>query len=150
MEYEEVLKHLAPCGLSCQKCFAFKDGDIRKAASTLKDKLGNFEIYAQRFSSLVDPVFAHYPAFKELLFFLAGGSCQGCRDQVCGLWPECFVASCYREKKVDYCFQCEEFPCQKVNFDEHLKRRWVQMNLSMREIGVMKYYEYTRTEPRYK
>ena len=27
MEYAEVTKRLAPCGLSCAKCFAFKDGE---------------------------------------------------------------------------------------------------------------------------
>jgi len=150
MEYGEVLKFLAPCGLSCQKCFAYQDGDIRKAALTLKEKLGNFDIYARRFSSLVDPVFDNYPSFKELLSSLAAGGCQGCRAQACGLWPECFVASCYREKKVDFCFQCQEFPCKNVNFDNHLKHRWVQMNQSMKEMGVMNYYEQTKPEPRYK
>ena len=36
---KEYLKRLAPCGLHCGKCFAFKDGDINKAANDLKKNL---------------------------------------------------------------------------------------------------------------
>lgn len=58
MNKENIKKELGPCGLSCKKCFAHVDGDIRKYASKLRDKLGNFEIYAKRFETLVgDPVF---------------------------------------------------------------------------------------------
>jgi hypothetical protein len=39
MEYEQILSALAPCGLSCEKCFAHVDGDIRKYSLKLKEKL---------------------------------------------------------------------------------------------------------------
>lgn len=30
MSYEQIKASLAPCGLSCEKCFAHVDGDIRQ------------------------------------------------------------------------------------------------------------------------
>jgi hypothetical protein len=30
MTYEQIKASLAPCGLSCEKCFAHVDGDIRR------------------------------------------------------------------------------------------------------------------------
>jgi hypothetical protein len=53
------------------------------------------------------------------------------------------------EKGVDNCYQCNEFPCEKSNFDENLKSRWINMNKRMKEIGIEKYYEETNDKPRY-
>ena len=51
---------------------------------------------------------------------------------------------------MDFCFQCDEFPCHKANFDRHLERRWRQMNERMGEIGVEAYYEESKDLPRYR
>jgi len=150
MKYEEVLEHLAPCGLSCRKCFANEKGAIKALSEQLQEKLGDFDVYAERFTTLVDPIFQNYQAFKGLLAFFAQGSCRGCREQACGLWPDCGVAKCYREKGVDFCFQCEEFPCDRTYFDPHLHRRWIQMNERMKEIGVEGYFAETKDLQRYR
>ena len=39
MTSEKILEALAPCGLSCEKCFAHVDGDIRKYSLNLKNLL---------------------------------------------------------------------------------------------------------------
>ncbi len=68
MTREESKAAMGPCGLSCEKCFAHGDGDIRKYSLLLKEHLGNFDIYAQRVETLLDnPVFKHYPDFKIML-----------------------------------------------------------------------------------
>ncbi len=59
------------------------------------------------------------------------------------------VTECYKKKGVDFCFQCDEFPCEKTNFDPHLKARWIKMNNRMKEIGVESYYEETKDLCRY-
>jgi hypothetical protein len=146
-DYEEILRDLAPCGLSCRKCFANTTGDIATLSTQLQEKLGDFGIYAERFSGFL-PVFEDYPAFEGLLSYLAEGHCDGCRQGTC-LYPNCGVSTCYGEKGVDFCFQCDEFPCDKTNFDPHLERRWRLMNERMREIGVEAYYEETKDQPRY-
>ncbi len=148
MDEKEILNELAPCGLSCRKCFAFKQGEIGKHAMALKGSLGNFGIYAKRFSSFL-PQFKDYSEFKKLLDYLSDPDCEGCRKGTCK-WPDCGVQACFREKGVNFCFECDEFPCDKTNFDEHLKKRWIQMQERLKEIGVTAYYEGTRDQPRYR
>jgi len=147
MTYEEILNFLAPCGLSCRKCFAYTEGEISFHAKSLQKLLGNFDAYAERFSAFL-PEFEDYPSFKPLLTYFASPDCKGCREGTCK-YPNCGVVECYRQKGVDFCFQCDEFPCEKTNFDPHLKQRWIQMNQRMKEIGVEAYYEETKDLCRY-
>jgi hypothetical protein len=148
MNYEEILHKLAPCGLDCSKCMAFREGEIKKHATELKRLLGAFDSYAARFSKFM-PVFSCYPSFKKLLDHFVQSDCGGCRKGE-GKYPNCAVAACYREKGVDFCFQCGDFPCAKVSFDPNLKERWLDMNGKMRETGVERYYEDTKDLPRYR
>ena len=101
-----------------------------------------------RFSSFL-PVFENYPQFEELLAFFTEADCDGCRSGQCK-YPNCGVMKCFTEKGVDFCFQCDEFPCEKTNFDPDLKRRWIEMNTRMKEIGIKAYYEETRDVCRYR
>lgn len=148
MEYEEILEKLAPCGLSCEKCFANSEGDVRKSSTKLKELLGSFTSYAERFSSFI-PVLKNYSAFEELLNFFAQANCDSCRKGTC-IHPNCGVIGCYQKKGVDFCFQCDEFPCNKTNFAPEHRNRWVQTNNRMREVGVILYFEETKDLPRYR
>ncbi|MCD4675435.1 MAG: hypothetical protein K8S18_05490 [Desulfobacula sp.] len=38
----QIKASLAPCGLSCEKCFAHVDGNIRRYSLKRKEELGNF------------------------------------------------------------------------------------------------------------
>ncbi len=133
--------------MSCRKCFAYTDGEISQAGKALQGHLGNFDIYAERFSKFL-PKFKQYPEFKSLLTYFAEPDCEGCRKGTCK-YPNCGVVACYSEKGVDFCFQCDEFPCNKSNFDPHLEKRWISMNNRMKEIGVEAYYEETKDLCRY-
>lgn len=148
MKNNEILDSLAPCGLNCRKCLASAEGEIKSHSIKLKDLLGSFDRYAERFSAFM-PAFKNYPQFKELLDFLTQGNCLGCRNGDCR-FPNCSVAKCYQEKGMDFCFQCDEFPCDKTNFDPELKQRWLQMNNRMREIGIEAYFKKTKDLPRYR
>jgi hypothetical protein len=147
MKYDDILKCLAPCGLSCQKCFAYTEGNIAKHSKELVKLLGNFDIYAERFSKFL-PEFMDYQSFKGVLAYFANPDCTGCRTGTCK-YPNCGVVVCFREKGVDFCFQCDDFPCDKTNFDSHLHKRWIKMNERMKEIGVEDYYEETKDLCRY-
>jgi len=150
MNYQNILEYLGPCGINCQKCFAFKDGNIRRNSEILKNELGNFDVYAKRFSVLLDaPIFDKYPDFKEMLDYLSSSNCMGCRKQECHLFKSCNVRNCYKEKSVDFCFQCNEFPCNRTGFDSHLEQRWIKINQRMSEIGVENYYNEIKDRPRY-
>jgi len=147
MDYQDILRELGPCGLNCRKCLAHADGDIRRTSEKLRWLLGDFDRYAERFARF-SPVFKNYPAFKELLAYFAQADCEGCRSGR-GKYPNCEVVKCHLEKGVDFCFQCDEFPCDKANFDADLKRRWIRMNNRMKEVGVEAYLVETKDTPRY-
>ncbi|MBN2091018.1 DUF3795 domain-containing protein [candidate division KSB1 bacterium] len=147
MTRKDILNHLAPCGLNCHKCLSKESGTIKEHSKILKQLLGNFDNYAERFSNF-QPIFKHYPQFKEVLHILTQGDCTGCREGNCK-YPHCGVLACFREKDVDFCFECENFPCDHTNFDPDLHSRWLQMNRRMKEIGVEAYYEEKKDAPRY-
>jgi hypothetical protein len=150
MGYEKIKASIAPCGLSCENCFAYADGDIRRYSLKLKKKLGNFEAYARRFETLLgNPIFKKYPDFKEMLDYLASENCRGCRNEQCRLFKDCGVRGCHQEKQVDYCYQCREFPCGNTGFDGRLHKVWVAINEKIRSAGIEKYYEETKDRPRY-
>ena len=141
---------MAPCGLSCEKCFAHVDGQIRKHSRKLKELLGNFHNYAQRFEHLLDqPILGKYADFKEVLDYFASENCRGCRSEQCKLFKDCGVRPCHQEKQVDYCHQCDEFPCDRTNFDEPLYNAWIKINEIIRKSGLEKYYQLTSDRPRY-
>lgn len=149
-QYEIIKKRLAPCGLHCGRCFAFTDGDISNHSRQLKESLGDFDVYAARFVELLDePVFLKYPDFKDFLAHLSSGSCNGCRAEQCKLFKSCKVRTCSEAKNVDFCFQCNEFPCSQTGFDEHLYKRHVKINKRMKEVGVKKYYKDVKNLSRY-
>ncbi len=150
MEYSQILSKLGPCGLNCSKCFAYSNGSIKKLSSELQESLGNFDIYAERFVELLDePVFKKYPDFKEMLSHFANAECKGCRNDECKLFQNCKVKQCSRDHSVDFCFQCEEFPCKKHGFDEHLEKRWITIQNKMEEAGVENYFKEIGNLPRY-
>lgn len=150
MTYEETKVALAPCGLSCEQCFAHVDGEIRRYSLKLKEKLGNFEGYAKRFETMLgEPIFKKYPDFKEMLDYFASENCRGCRNEQCKLFKECGIRPCHQDKQVDYCYQCDEFPCSKTNFDENLQKVWVIVNEKIKKSGVEQYCEKTKTRHRY-
>jgi len=141
---------IAPCGLSCEKCFTHVDGQIRLTSLKLQELLGNFHNYAPRFETLLDePILGKYRVFQEVLNYFASENCQGCRQEQCKLFKECGVRPCHQEKQVDYCYQCDDFPCDRTNFDEPLYNAWIKINEIIRQSGLEKYYQITCDRPRY-
>lgn len=148
IDRETVKQNLGACGLSCAKCMAYVHGDIGRHAAELQRLLGDFDRYAKRFSAF-KPVFNNYPAFKEMLAFFATPGCRGCRQGDC-LYPNCVTTTCHKEKGVDFCAECPEFPCDRVNFDPDLRKRWIQMNERMKEVGPEGYFAETKDASRYR
>jgi len=147
MKYEEILEHLAPCGIDCYRCVAYKDGPVGQMASRLKDALTGFERMAAIRSDNI-PVLKHYSEFIEILDFLAQGECRGCRKGSACV-PFCAAKDCFKEKNVDFCFQCEEYPCSRNSYPQNLAKRWAAYNDRMKEVGVENFYEEQSKKPRY-
>mgnify|MGYP001546613503 CR=1 FL=1 len=150
MNYSFIKQRIAACGLHCGKCFAFTDGKIGNTARELKALLGNFDRYAERFVDLLDEtVFENYPVFNDMLSYFSNPQCRGCREESCKLFEDCNVRKCSEEKNVDFCFECDEFPCNNTGFDKHLYERFVKINLRIKKIGAEKYYDEIKNLPRY-
>lgn len=145
--YSEILKSLAPCGLNCRKCLFNADGEIKYLSVRLKERLGNFAPYAERFA-MGAPVFRGYREFSDILDFMTKGDCRGCREGGCR-FPGCNVNICTSGRNIDFCFQCNEFPCERSGLQGPLKEKWVKMNCRMKETGADMYYLETMDEPRY-
>jgi len=90
------------CGLCAQKC------RIPKMALALHDamKKEGYEIWGENFSG-----FSEFWAFLNNL--IKSESNYSCRDGTCGP-PTCAIRICARERNIDICISCEEYPCEKI------------------------------------
>ncbi len=148
MTEKDILKRVAPCGLNCGACLAFEGGPIQRSSRELTELLGpNFIHYSKRLSAM-NPVLGKYPDFAEVLHFLAGGTCGGCRATGC-LYSDCRVRLCVRERGVDFCHQCPDFPCSGTGYPPELLERWRDNNEKLRGMGLAAYHEMIRSKPRY-
>jgi hypothetical protein len=147
MDKKELLKRIAPCGLVCYTCAAAKDGAIQTHSRALQRLLVSFDRFAERFSGH-EPRLKKYPDFVQVLQVFSEADCKGCRSGSCP-YPGCRVQPCITEKGYDFCFECEAFPCEQVDFDPALRRKWVRANERMREIGVEAYWHEVKDKSHY-
>ncbi|MCX7745639.1 MAG: DUF3795 domain-containing protein [Clostridia bacterium] len=79
----------APCGIDCFNCDLFE----------LNLDESKKEMYAKAFNLAVDHV-----------------ACKGCRVQGgCRLhWQSCETFDCVKERGMEFCFECSDFPCGKL------------------------------------
>lgn len=143
-----ITDQLAPCGLDCSRCVRRSGGTIQQAARTLRDGLDGFATMAQLYAAH-DSRFSAYGDFSALLDFFSQGDCPGCRNGAsCN--GGCAAQTCCREKQVDFCFQCDEYPCERNSFNPGLAQKWRMKNDSMKENGIETFYDRQRCMPRYR
>lgn len=147
MNYDEVKSRLAPCRLDCSRCAGYQDGEINRLSRELLANLGNYRRIAP-IRARADQEFAHYEHFETILKTFATADCHGCRAANSRCPAICKAKGCHREKGVDFCFQCAEFPC---NSDMEIVTggRWRKMNERMDRIGPEAFYEEQVKMPRY-
>lgn len=149
MNKAEVLGQLAPCGLDCGRCVRFKDGELAQAAKVLEDGLKGFGNMAERMAQNV-PALKGYPQFEAVLNLLSSADCIGCRQGSTTCLPTCTIKTCFKEKGVEFCGDCAEFPCDKSPFPGEFQQRWIEMNQLIHEIGAEQYYQEQLRKPRYR
>ena len=124
---------ISVCGLNCARC------DVRLAG--LGDEKLRDEIQG---------------GFREELDMIVEAEkirCGGCRGPPEIHWsPDCEMTSCADEKRHRYCFECTEFPCEKL---ERFSRdgvahheRTVDNLKRMRELGLERWIEEQRDRGR--
>jgi hypothetical protein len=143
-----ITEQLAPCGLDCSRCVPRSGGTIQTAARALCEGLAGFEKMAQLYAAH-DTRFSGYGEFSALLDFFAEGTCPGCRNGAsCN--AGCAAQTCCREKQVAFCFQCDEYPCERNSFNPGLAQKWRMNNDFMKENGIEAFFEMQERNPRYR
>jgi hypothetical protein len=94
-------KSISYCGLSCATCAISQahtrsDENLRKLALAIYRKtLANSSVKTLELDDI---------------------KCEGCRSEFRFTFCQaCEIRECCREKGYDYCFECDVFPCQKID-----------------------------------
>ena len=100
-------QYIAYCGLYCGHCFSRTH--VAPTANRLRDymKRQGFESFG--------PYMPNYKEFWEFLNLLIDAEgCPGCRQE--GGNPGCKIRVCAREKGLEACPLCKEYPCEKFDW----------------------------------
>jgi hypothetical protein len=142
-------RHISYCGkYYCAFCDYHK-GTIVEAAK-------NLLVLAERYGSLRLIADANnacdFDEFMKGLGWLASQEqpCKGCRfGGGWSWWGDCPVRGCCIQKGVDFCYQCEEFPCKKLREEPLLKRKkeMIEAANQIKSLGIESYMQ--RLKKRY-
>jgi len=93
----ESKKIVGPCGLYCGSCTmyrAYHDKDLSLLQEMPKNYLKQLELEEANLKDI---------------------ACEGCRSSVLFKYgAECSLRKCASEKGVEWCYECEGFPCNKL------------------------------------
>ncbi|AFM40439.1 hypothetical protein Desaci_1420 [Desulfosporosinus acidiphilus SJ4] len=147
MDTTEAINNLSVCGLDCSRCADYENGEIRNLSAKLSDLLKGYERLA-KMKAENTPNFKGYPEFVSILNHFAKCTCSGCKSENIQCPLDCHAKTCRKERNINFCFECDEFPCAD-QFEGKLRERWIQRNNKMKEIGVENYYIEQGKLPRY-
>jgi hypothetical protein len=92
-----------------------------------------------------------FNTFQNTLQYLGGASCPGCRNNPpsnkdgWGCLEGCVIPACVKERGVDFCAECDEFPCQKAKdfftTPEMTSSYWENGSRRIKEVGIEAYFE---------
>ena len=144
MTEEQLLDCVPPCGLMCYTCPGFCDGAIRDhSTALLKLREGFREFLGKRDTNLTE-----YDQYIERLKADSDPSCPGCRksdSKGLGCIKGCFIAECAKEHSVDFCGECIDFPCKRIEesnlYGEEAKKGFYEGSLLIKEHGALEFFE---------
>lgn len=150
MEKDEILKNVAPCSLMCYTCSAYNNGVICEASNNLLKYLNGIKEFYK--SHMLDAV-ESYANFESVLNMFCAGPCSGCRStehNVCSI-KGCFLLVCTKEHGVDFCGECNEFPCERTRtlFEDEVYEQWLNGNQQIKENGINYFWENNSAKPHY-
>ena len=135
---EKEYEYISYCGkYYCASCDYYK-GTIAKAAKNLlafAERYGSLRVMANVYNT------CNFDEFLKGLRWLAAQetACKGCRfGGGWSWWPDCPVRDCCIEKNVDFCYQCNDFPCKKLKEapDKEFKKTIIEANNQMKTAGI--------------
>lgn len=151
----KILKAVAPCSMFCSTCTGCKYGDISLHATLLVKLLeGHEEFLDKNLKSQYRDRLDEFKIFMKRLKKFANPKCGGCRNggaSGCSI-KGCVIPECVKEHNVNYCGECNEFPCNKVKksgFKETTIKKWLDGSNKIKEIGIENYYQENKDVPHY-
>jgi Protein of unknown function (DUF3795) len=100
-----MVEMIAYCGLDCSKCRAYM-------ATMEKDQ------------ELVDDVAKLWSKGINGVYTASDIWCEGCKsDRLHSFCAKCQSRLCAKERKLDYCVLCEDYPCGKL---DALYNSWIE------------------------
>lgn len=157
MEREALLQHVAPCSLLCYTCPALKNGGIAKCANQLCRYFeGYYDFNDANMPEEYRGWLQEFQTFYDRLARYTDRPCLGCRSDVKrGCIEDCVVPECVREKGIDFCAECPEFPCEKgkrffAGINNVIGKDWENGSRRIAEVGIERYFEEKKDESHYK
>ena len=138
MGLKREYKYISYCGkYYCAFCDYHK-GTMVKAAKNLlafAERYGSLRLIANANNA------CNFDEFLKALKWLAsqGKPCKGCRfGGGWSWWGDCPVRDCCIQKGVNFCYQCEDFPCEKLNEEPLLDRKkaMIEANNQIKAIRI--------------
>lgn len=131
-------QYISYCGKYCCAFCDYYKGTIVRAAKNLlsfPERYGSLRLIANAHNA------CNFDEFLRGLRWLASQDkpCKGCRfGGGWSWWSDCPVRDCCIQKGVDFCYQCEGFPCKKLKEEpllEH-KKAMIEANSSIKTMGI--------------
>ena len=132
MKTTEKLNRLAPCGLHCGICTMYRvyhDKNLDLWEETPRNFRELLRLGDESENSPAD--------YKDL-------ACEGCRSsEVLGYCAECDIRKCVLEEKgLEWCYQCESFPCQMLrDYGSYWRMPIVENLREIQKIGPDRWLE---------
>lgn len=152
---EEILNNVAPCSMFCATCTGCKYGQISHHAKELLHLLeGHEEFLNKNLQKEYRHKLDEFKIFHKKLKKYAYPKCDGCRNQRangCSI-KNCIIPKCTKEHNIDFCAECWEFPCNKIDESIYKKttiEKWNKGNQQIKDYGIEKYYEENKKKSHY-
>jgi hypothetical protein len=138
---EKKYEYISCCGrYYCRLCDYFRGGKVQIAKNLLYyvERSGSLRLIAEGQNLY------NYDEFVKGLKWLASQDkpCNGCRfGGGWSWWPDCPVRDCVIQRALDFCYQCSDFPCEKLKQEPLLphKKAIIEANNKIRSIGIENY-----------
>jgi len=140
-ELKTEYKYISCCGkYYCALCAYFKGSMVEAAKNLLgyAERYGSLRLISDRASA------CNFDEFMKGLEWLASQEkpCRGCRfGGGWSWWPDCPTRDCVLQKGIDFCYQCADFPCRRLQEEPFLERKKesVEANYQIGKIGIEKH-----------
>lgn len=109
--------------------------DAAKSLLTYVERVGSLRIMANAYR------ICDFDEFVKGLTWLASQSepCKGCRfGGGWSWWRDCPSRTCCIQKDIDFCYQCDDFPCESLQKGHLLEARKmiIEANNQIKSVGI--------------